>query len=49
MNVVTRNNFFGKYSVIKNSNKKEKVDNILYIFVMMTVGLITSTKNARSC
>lgn len=48
MNAVTRNNFFGKYSVIKNCNKKEKVDNILYILVLMTVGLITLTKNARS-
>jgi len=41
-------NVVGKYSVIKNCNKKVNVDNILCIFVMMTVSLITSTKT-RPC
>jgi len=39
-------NVIGKYSVTKTCNKKANLDNILYIFVMMTVGLITSTKSA---
>jgi len=39
-------NVVGKYSVMKNCNKKANIDNVLHIFVMMTVGLITSTQNA---